>query len=1024
MDLERIKQQFRIRSGRNKKRRPGRDTAQPLPVQSTSLESPTRSTKIGSSKQDQQSKPLPEAPQTKSEEPQALNGVATTKSEETEPQVDGDTTHAHGIIDAEEASDYRGPDQPTHADQPVTHIGPAESAEAQAEEEVGALQTQPEQEHTMASTGAETPSSEAADFDLAPPAPRPRPLSIEDICELLWSEGHLNFLLHNPSQLARFTAFLHKYRPDDHPLLEQYIETQKAIKAVEYANALACGLKPRNTGDGTPVETTERAAELDLTFKKVRDAAFDALVNAALPTYVTYNLVKVVSECLTNEITGRSTPVMNDMVGGLSEVFCLSDPNQEDNPIIYASEEFYRYTGYGQDEVIGHNCRFLQGRKTNPASPKRLKEAVQTGTEMYETLLNYKRNGKPFINLLMIAPLHDNNGKVKYNIGAQVDVSGLIEYGRAVDSFSRYLGKREMDQRQARAGQKHQGLDDEQRRKKTALARLKDLSEMFDLEESAIVQASSRSTSRTRDDDDLRSNASTERPRRTRRRLDEEASSDPEDDDVNQQKKDSADWQLGESGQGKLSGTLPGVYETFMLVRPAPSLRIVFVSPKLRRIGNIVQSPFLSHVAGPENTLKGLKESLSVGVPVSAKIHFTPERGADRDGTRLKSGTRHEDGPHGRAVWISCTPMLGADDRVGVWMIVFVQKSKIGSISRKEPQTQQINIQEEAGLQQSDHQRAERPTRIEIPRREHEQEDVPIKPVRIDGNTVLRGALNHESDPDDDHDADDEDGPEQDEENRVDDKFSEQPKDALKAVDGHADQDVQLHSEEGKFLNHDHPHEDFADEREILISHSPELPRSRDSSAERSDGFVTTRSPQRIDTSSDRIVIEDSDSASDHPHRPRSSTRSSSSSWSPIDKFPPTLPIVQNGEHSDHGSNAPTPRRKSHEIGFPGQTDHKPSSVASAEEDATLTPEGFSRNMDGLSPSRYNHSTAWEEIDSVDRDDHIDYQVSSNTAQMSSSMRMDYLRHPGSQRWGMPRTGQEEDKFSDLDCARSPYSVD
>lgn len=1022
MDLERIKQQFRIRSGRNKKKRHAQGIAQPPPpVPSTLPEKTSNPSESERSRKDQQNKPLPLAPQTISEEPRAPNGAESDKSEEGKPQVDGESAHVQDIARTEQPSDTRQEQQLSGTDRSSPEIEQAGPPDGRSEKSQPVVQKQSEQEENMARDGAGTPSSEAADFDLAPPAPRPRSLSIEDICELLWSEGHLNFLLHNPSQLARFTAFLHKYRPDDHPLLEQYIETQKAIKAVEYANALAYGLKPRGTGDGAPVEATERAAELDPTFKRVRDAAFDALVHAALPTYVTYNLVKVVSECLTNEITGRSTPVMNDLVGGLSEVFCLSDPNQEDNPIIYASEEFYRYTGYGQDEVIGHNCRFLQGRKTSPASPKRLKDAVQKGTEIYETLLNYKRNGKAFINLLLIAPLHDNNGKVKYHIGAQVDVSGLIEHGRAVDSFSKYVSKREMDQRRTRAEQRHQSLDEEQQRKKTALARLRDLSEMFDLEESAIVQASSRSTSRTREDEDLRSNASTERPRRARRRLDDEVSSDPEEDDENQQKKDNADWKLGESGQGKLSGTLPGVYETFMLVRPAPSLRIVFVSPKLRRIGNIVQSPFLSHVAGPANTLRGLKESLSVGVPVSAKIHFTPERGADRDGTKLKNGTRHEDGPHGRAVWISCTPMLGADDRVGVWMIVFVQKSKIGSL-RKKQEGSLVEVREEVAMQQPGPPRAQRPAKIELPKREREQEDAPIKPIRINSDTVLRGSLNHDSDHD--HDADDEDGPEQTEDNRVDDKSSEHPQQTHPAVDGHTDQDVQLHSEGRSFLNDGSQHEDFMDDGEILTSHSPITRGTRDSSAERSDGFVTTRSPQRIDTSSDRIIIEDSDSASDHPGPVRTSSRSSSSSWSPIDKYPPTLPTVQDGEHSDHGSNVPTPRKSSHGVETPTQDDKKQFSTLSAEDEVTLTQEGLTKNMNGMSPSVSDHTTAEEDAYPTQHDGHIDHRVASNTAQMSSSMRMDYLRHPGSQRWGMSRTGQDEDKFSDLDCARSPYSVD
>ena len=111
-------------------------------------------------------------------------------------------------------------------------------------------------------------------------------------------------------------------------------------------------------------------------------------------------------------------------VSGLSEVFCLTDPKQEDNPIIYASEGFYQMTGYTRDFVIGTNCRFLQGPKTQHHSVRRLQQAVGSGQELSEALLNYRRDGRPFMNILMIAPLHDNKGNVKYHIGAQMMPAG------------------------------------------------------------------------------------------------------------------------------------------------------------------------------------------------------------------------------------------------------------------------------------------------------------------------------------------------------------------------------------------------------------------------------------------------------------------------------------------------------------------------------------------------------------------------------------------------------------------------
>jgi PAS domain-containing protein len=125
---------------------------------------------------------------------------------------------------------------------------------------------------------------------------------------------------------------------------------------------------------------------------------------------VTYSLVKSATSCLTTEITNQSTALTHDLIGGLSEVFTISDPKLRDNPLVYASDEFYRLTGYSRDSVLGHNCRFLQGPKTKIESIQRLKKAIDAKEEICESLLNYRRDGTPFVNVLLLAPLHVNKG--------------------------------------------------------------------------------------------------------------------------------------------------------------------------------------------------------------------------------------------------------------------------------------------------------------------------------------------------------------------------------------------------------------------------------------------------------------------------------------------------------------------------------------------------------------------------------------------------------------------------------------
>lgn len=109
--------------------------------------------------------------------------------------------------------------------------------------------------------------------------------------------------------------------------------------------------------------------------------------------------------------------------------------------ILTMPSEFYNISQYGREYVIGRNCRFLQGPKTSNASVRRLIDALAAGQEVTETILNYRRDGSPFMNLLLIAPLYDNKGQVRYFLGCQIDVSSLIEGGRGLESFANLLAR-------------------------------------------------------------------------------------------------------------------------------------------------------------------------------------------------------------------------------------------------------------------------------------------------------------------------------------------------------------------------------------------------------------------------------------------------------------------------------------------------------------------------------------------------------------------------------------------------------
>lgn len=73
-------------------------------------------------------------------------------------------------------------------------------------------------------------------------------------------------------------------------------------------------------------------------FEENSRVAVDELINDALPGYITHRLVQIVTDTLVKEITGQNTPIMRELVAGLAEVYCLTDPTQTDNPIVFASE--------------------------------------------------------------------------------------------------------------------------------------------------------------------------------------------------------------------------------------------------------------------------------------------------------------------------------------------------------------------------------------------------------------------------------------------------------------------------------------------------------------------------------------------------------------------------------------------------------------------------------------------------------------------------------------------------------------
>ena len=146
-----------------------------------------------------------------------------------------------------------------------------------------------------------------------------------------------------------------------------------------------------------------------------------------------------------HQVTAAATMALADhreRYQGLGDCFCMTDPKYvhpfctcskdlidsriADNPILFASDGFVSVTGYTRHDIIPRNCRFLQGELTDPLSTKRLKYSIDCCEETVELLLNYRKNGDPFWNLLYCSPLFNERGEVSFFLGGQINCSTTI----------------------------------------------------------------------------------------------------------------------------------------------------------------------------------------------------------------------------------------------------------------------------------------------------------------------------------------------------------------------------------------------------------------------------------------------------------------------------------------------------------------------------------------------------------------------------------------------------------------------
>ena len=114
--------------------------------------------------------------------------------------------------------------------------------------------------------------------------------------------------------------------------------------------------------------------------------------------------------------------MFSDMIDASATAAVITNPRLDDNPIVACNDPFLHLTGYSRDEVLGRNCRFLGGAETDVGATETLRSGIRDGRPVLVEVLNYRKDGTPFRNSVMVAPLFGPDGRLEYFLGSQAEI--------------------------------------------------------------------------------------------------------------------------------------------------------------------------------------------------------------------------------------------------------------------------------------------------------------------------------------------------------------------------------------------------------------------------------------------------------------------------------------------------------------------------------------------------------------------------------------------------------------------------
>ncbi len=114
-------------------------------------------------------------------------------------------------------------------------------------------------------------------------------------------------------------------------------------------------------------------------------------------------------------------------IGAAAQSITIVDWQAPDQPLVYVNEAFAALTGYPAEQILGRNCRFLQGPETDPAAVELMRQALTHGREIRTVVRNYRRDGSAFWNEVHLSAVRDQAGRITHYVGYQSDVSERVE---------------------------------------------------------------------------------------------------------------------------------------------------------------------------------------------------------------------------------------------------------------------------------------------------------------------------------------------------------------------------------------------------------------------------------------------------------------------------------------------------------------------------------------------------------------------------------------------------------------------